>query len=135
MAGARLTELPGPLRCYVGCAVHLSGEPEDPFLIRLDPCRRGIKFFLMDGAQASFPTIQSSILVDLKRQDVFVKTENKRLIGKSRLCDSPSRAQVSRELKYARENDLGLDQILEDHPASATPDPKVREATGSARRR
>jgi len=81
--GDRVTDLEGNLRCFIGCAVYLSGELEEEHLVRLDPLRRRVTLFPLVSKRAPFPEVAKSITIDLKRQDVFVKDERRVLIRKA----------------------------------------------------
>lgn len=81
--GARLTEVEGILRCYVGCAVYLSGELDEDHIVRLDPLRRRVTLFPLTGRRTPFPETMKSINIDLKRQDVTVMEERRVLIRKA----------------------------------------------------
>lgn len=107
VAGARVSDLPGPLRCYFGCATYLSGEPDGAFVSRFDPRKRLMKIFLVEDERAAAPTIRSTSVIDLRRQKVFTNLESLRLIRKIDVFggpDSPSRRKRERALQ----NQLGL---------------------------
>lgn len=79
----RVADLEGVLRCYVGCALFLSGEIEQEHIIRLDPQRRRITLFSLRGRRHAFPATETSIAVDLKRQDVSIRVDPRVLIRKA----------------------------------------------------
>lgn len=81
--GNRLEKLSGPLRCYAGCAMHLAGEVDDGHIVRLDPMRKRLTIFRLANWRDAFPAITSSIAVDLRRQDVSLRNEDRVLIQKS----------------------------------------------------
>lgn len=82
---SRVDDLPGVLRCYFGCATFLSGEPEGRFLLRIDPTRKRVGMWPLVDPQAPFPESEVSIRVDLRRQDVSVRPDPRRLLRKSEL--------------------------------------------------
>ncbi|HEV7335994.1 MAG TPA: hypothetical protein VGO06_08490, partial [Bosea sp. (in: a-proteobacteria)] len=81
--GERAEDLPGVLRCYFGCATFLSGEPDGRFLLRIDAGRRRVTMWLVSDPKASFPVTELSVRVDLRRQDVSVREDVRRLLRKS----------------------------------------------------
>ncbi len=82
-----LNELPGSLRCYAGCATHLSGEPVQDFLYRLDPARRRVSLLLLDDPRVPLPTLSREVHIDLKRQNVSIVPRRRRLLRKADLHD------------------------------------------------
>ena len=113
MRGALIPDLAGPLRCYVGCGIHLAGEPDGPFLIRLDPPRKRLSFLTLASERAAFPVVTSSVVVDLRRQDVRFEANGKRLVRKSALYAGVSKRQVAVERRHAAANGLGGDIVFE----------------------
>ena len=113
MRGVLVPDLPGPLRCYVGCGIHLAGEPDGPFLIRLDPPRKRLSFMTLASERAAFPVVTSSVVVDLRRQDVRFEANGKRLVRKSALYAGASKRQVAVERRHAAANGLGHDVVFE----------------------
>lgn len=79
----RVAELEGVLRCYVGCALFLSGDIEQEHIVRLDPLRRRTTLFSLTGRRQPFPVTGTSITVDLKQQDVIIRTDARVLIRKA----------------------------------------------------
>jgi len=79
----RVAELEGVLRCYVGCALFLSGDIEQEHIVRLDPLRRRTTLFSLTGRHQPFPVTGTSITVDLKLQDVIIRTDARVLIRKA----------------------------------------------------
>lgn len=79
----RVPELEGVLRCYVGCALYLSGDVDQEHIVRLDPLRRRTTLFALTGRRQSFPETGTSISIDLKRQDVIIRTDRRVLIRKA----------------------------------------------------
>lgn len=79
----RVVELEGVLRCYVGCALYLSGDIEQEHIVRLDPLRRRITLFPLTGKRQPFPETATSITVDLKRQDVIIRDDPRILVRKA----------------------------------------------------
>jgi DNA phosphorothioation-associated putative methyltransferase len=79
----RVAELEGVLRCYVGCALFLSGDIEQEHIVRLDPLRRRTTLFSLTGRRQPFPVTGTSITIDLKLQDVIIRTDARVLIRKA----------------------------------------------------
>lgn len=79
----RVAELEGVLRCYVGCALYLSGEIEQEHIVRLDPLRRRTTLFPITGRRQPFPETVTSITIDLKRQDVIIRDDHRILLRKA----------------------------------------------------
>ncbi|MGW8281464.1 DNA phosphorothioation-associated putative methyltransferase (plasmid) [Sphingomonas aurantiaca] len=79
----RVAELEGVLRCYVGCALYLSGEIEQEHIVRLDPLRRRTTLFPITGRRQPFPETVTSITIDLKRQDVIIRDDPRTLLRKA----------------------------------------------------
>lgn len=96
--GERVAELEGVLRCYVGCALYLSGDIEQEHIIRLDPLRRRTTLFTLTGRRQPFPETGTSITIDLKRQDVTIRTDLRALVRKADVFGmSPRSRQRSME--------------------------------------
>lgn len=76
-------QMPGALRCFVGCARHLLGELEGKHLVRLDPLRKRVTFFPLNDVRSAFPTINRSIIVDLRRQELLFRDVQQKLVRKS----------------------------------------------------
>ncbi len=79
----RVADLEGVLRCYVGCALFLSGEIEQEHIVRLEPLRRRTTLFSLTGRRQPFPVTGTSITVDLKQQDVIIRNDARVLIRKA----------------------------------------------------
>ena len=79
----RVVDLEGLLRCYVGCAVYLSGEIDQEHIVRLDPLRRLTTLFPLTDKRQPFPETVSSITIDLKRQDVIIREDSRVLVRKA----------------------------------------------------
>lgn len=79
----RVAELEGVLRCYVGCALYLSGDIEQDHIVRLDPLRRRTTLFPLMGRRQPFPETAKSVTIDLKRQDVTVRDDPRVLVRKA----------------------------------------------------
>ena len=79
----RLAELEGVLRCYIGCALYLSGEVDQEHLVRLDPLRRRTTLFPLTGTRRPFPATSTSITIDLKWQDVVIRNDHRLLVRKA----------------------------------------------------
>lgn len=79
----RVAELEGVLRCYVGCALYLSGDIEQEHIVRLDPLRRRTTLFPLTGTRRPFPETATSITIDLKRQDVIIRDDPRILVRKA----------------------------------------------------
>lgn len=102
ISGDRTEDLPGPLRCYLGCATYLSGEPDGVYVVRIDPRKRLVKLFMIRDPNAAAPEIRSTIGIDLKRQRVFSATETLHLVRKIDVFGippTPSRRKRERALQ------------------------------------
>lgn len=110
----RADDIPGVLRCYFGCATFLSGEPEGRFLLRIDPTSKRVSMWPLLNPKAPFPESEVSIRVDLRRQDVIVRPDARRLLRKSELFGFGPRSK-QRRLEEEHRTRLGLpeDTILE----------------------
>jgi DNA phosphorothioation-associated putative methyltransferase len=106
----RIEELEGPLRCFVGCAVYLSGDLDQDHLVRLDPLRRRVTLFALENKRVPFPLTASSTTIDLKRQDVSVRTDRRVLVRKA---DVFGMARKSRQRSTENDRRLaeGLDKV------------------------
>ena len=51
----RVAELEGVLRCYIGCALYLSGDIEQEHIVRLDPLRRRTTLFPLTRRRQASP--------------------------------------------------------------------------------
>lgn len=71
------------LRCYVGCALYLSGDIDQEHVIRLEPLHRCTTIFPLRRKRQPFPETDTSITIDLKRQDVAIRTDPRVLIRKA----------------------------------------------------
>jgi DNA phosphorothioation-associated putative methyltransferase len=96
----RVLELDGILRCYIGCATYLSGEIDQEHVVRLDPLRRMVTLFTLSGKRTPFPETNTSITIDLKRQDVSVRNDHRVLVRKADVFGMAARSrQRSREVE------------------------------------
>lgn len=112
--GGSIDDLPGILRCYLGCAIHLSGEPEGDFLARLDPERRIVTLFPLENRKMPLPLIFLAIGVDLKRQDVTIRADPCRLLRKADLLRLGPRAkQRKEEATYRQSKGIGPAAVFE----------------------
>ncbi|CAO4157153.1 DNA phosphorothioation-associated putative methyltransferase [Methylorubrum extorquens] len=119
--GEQADNLPGVLRCYFGCATFLSGEPDGRFLLRVDPSRRRVRMWPLLDSRSSFPRTEISILVDLRRQDVSVRPDLRRLVRKSDLFRlSPRSRQRRLEAEYCLHHKIPAGAVFErlDLPSS-----------------
>lgn len=99
--GERSELLPGVLRCYIGCGVVLTGEPAGAYVLRLEPLRRRIVMWPLAQPDTVTPETEYRIQVDLKRQDVFVRPDVRRLVRKGELEGlSPRTLQRKAEADY-----------------------------------
>lgn len=115
----RAEELPGVLRCYFGCATFLSGEPDGRFLLRIDPARRRVTMWPLPDTKAPFPLTEVSVRVDLRRQDVSVRPDVRRVLRKSELLGLSARSKQARsEAAYRDEHGLLDDAVFERLEAS-----------------
>jgi hypothetical protein len=123
--GDRAEDLPGLLRCYFGCATFLSGEPQDRFVLRIDAARRRVTMWPLRDPKALFPETDLSVRIDLRRQDVNVRADRRRLVAKSDLLGLGPRTK-QRKLETEFRQQLGLEsqtiwQRLEDRSLAAAP--------------
>lgn len=110
----RADDLPGVLRCYLGCATFLSGEPEGRFLIRIDAERRRVAMWPIINVKDPFPASEISIRVDLRRQDVSIRQDARRLVRKSEIFGLSARSkQRNLEALYRQERSLHPDALFE----------------------
>ena len=111
--GSRIEGLSGALRCYTGCASYLAGEVEDGDLVRLDPLRKRLTIFRLADPKIPFPAIISSVDVDLRRQDVILRAEDRILIRKSQVFGLSARSKQRKlEAEMAKQHGLGPDKIV-----------------------
>lgn len=103
----RLEKLSGPLRCYAGCAMHLAGEVDDGHIVRLDPMRKRLTIFRLADGKDAFPAITSSIAVDLRRQDVSLRNEDRVLVRKSVVFGMSARSK-QRKLEWEKAEEVGI---------------------------
>lgn len=90
---SRMDELEGTLRCYHGCAVHLSGDLTNEHLVRLDPLRRRTTLFPLLDRRVPFPMTSGSVTIDLKRQDVVVRDDPRVLVRKADVFGLPAKSR------------------------------------------
>ncbi len=120
--GDRAEELPGVLRCYVGCATFLSGEPDGEFVLRIDPLRRRVTMWPLVNPKAALPQSDLSIRIDLRRQDVSVREDRRRLLRRSELIGQSRRSkQYKAELAYRDTRGFSEELVLERLEASEAP--------------
>lgn len=111
---ALLNDLPGALRCYAGCATHLSGEPDGGCIYRLDPARRRASLMIMDDPREWLPTMSQEVRIDLKRQDVSIVARQRRLLRRADLQRLGARTkQRQEERKYRESAGLGPELIFQ----------------------
>ncbi len=112
--GDRADDLPGLLRCYFGCATYLAGEPEGPFILRIDPLRRRVAMWPLVDSKEVLPRTELSIRVDLRRQDISVKPDPRRLLRKGELLGLSTRSKQRRaEARYRVEKALPENAVFE----------------------
>jgi len=119
--GSRAEDLPALLRCYFGCATFLAGEPDEAFLLRIDAPRKRVVMWPLVDPKAALPHSEISIRVDLRRQDVNIRSDPRRLLRKGQLLGLPVRSKQRRtEDQYRLQLGLREDaifEILESPPA------------------
>lgn len=109
----RVAELEGVLRCYVGCALYLSGDIEEDYIVRLDPLRRRATLFSLTGRRQPFPKTVTSISIDLKRQDVIIRDDRRILVRKADVFGLARRSrQRSAEVEYRAAAGIGEAKVL-----------------------
>lgn len=112
--GDRAEDLPGLLRCYFGCATFLSGEPDGSFLLRIDPTRRRVAMWPLVDPKSALPRSEVSVRVDLRRQDVNVQPDARRLLRKGELLGLSARSKQRRtEADYRKNRELPEDAVFE----------------------
>jgi DNA phosphorothioation-associated putative methyltransferase len=105
--------LAGALRCYIGCAMHFVGEIEGVHLVRLDPLRKRLVIFPLVDPRSAFPTVERTIAVDLKRQDVAFRDERRMLVRKADVFGMSLRSkQRLSERKMREERHLDGRKVL-----------------------
>lgn len=104
-----IEDMPGVLRCYVGCALHLSGEIDGPCLVRLDPLRKRVVLFPLDDKVSPFPLSPRSVSIDLRKQDVYFRSKPRRLVRKADIFGMSPRSK-QRRLESEHRERLGLDE-------------------------
>jgi len=104
----RVVNLEGVLRCYVGCALYLSGDIDQEHIVRLDPVRRRTTLFPIERRRQPFPEISTSITIDLKRQDVTIRSDPRVLIRRADVFGMAPRSR-QRELEAIRRAAKGDD--------------------------
>ncbi len=109
----RVAELEGVLRCYVGCALSLSGDIEQDHIVRLDPLRRRTTLFALTGRRQPFPETATSVTIDLKRQDVTVRDDPRVLVRKADVFGMARRSrQRSIEAERREMSGEALERVL-----------------------
>lgn len=110
----RAEDLPGLLRCYFGCATFLSGEPDGAFILRIDAGRKRVAMWPLIDPKGPFPKTDVSIRVDLRRQDVSLRADPRRVVCKSQLLGLPKRSKHRRtEAAYRAEHRLAENAVFE----------------------
>lgn len=111
---ARAEDLPALLRCYLGCATFLSGEPDEAFVLRIDALRKRVAMWPLVNPKEALPRAEISIRIDLRRQDVNIRPDPRRLLRKSQLLGLTARSKQRRaEDAYRVEQGLREDAIFE----------------------
>lgn len=106
--------LPGVLRCYFGCATFLAGEPDRRYLFRIDADRRRVAMWPLLDAKAPHPETDISIRVDLRRQNVEIRPDRRRLVRKGHVFGLSPRSKQHRIDQAHREaQGLSSDTIFE----------------------
>jgi len=109
----RVAELEGVLRCYVGCALYLSGDIEQDHIVRLDPLRRRTTLFPITGKRQPFPETKTSIIVDLRRQDVIIRDDPRILVRKADVFGMSTRSrQRAAEVEHRATIGIGAAKVL-----------------------
>ncbi|HEV2567871.1 DNA phosphorothioation-associated putative methyltransferase [Sphingomonas sp.] len=110
----RIESMPGVLRCYIGCAFHLSGEIDGPCLVRLDPLRKRLTLFPLEEWDPPFPVSTRSVSIDLRKQDVYFRLKLRRLVRKADIFGmSPRSKQRQLERQHREQSGLGERIVLE----------------------
>jgi DNA phosphorothioation-associated putative methyltransferase len=112
--GNRAEDLPGLLRCYFGCATFLSGEPDGQFVLRIDPARKRVSMWPLIDPKSPFPQSEVSVRVDLRRQDVTIRPDRRRLLRKGELAGRSARStQRQLEAQHRAHAALPEDAVFE----------------------
>lgn len=111
--GARIEHLDGVLRCYIGCASFLAGEPDETFLVRIDPANRRVSFLPIQDPSEPQPICTGIIVADLKRQSVIFRSSLRRLLRKSEVLGACDGADQNLEQRYREENGVAADVVFE----------------------
>ncbi|AYV46555.1 hypothetical protein CFHF_21400 [Caulobacter flavus] len=112
--GSRAEGLPALLRCYLGCATFLSGEPDGAFVLRIDAPRKRVAMWQLIDPKEALPRAEISIRVDLRRQDVNIRPDPRRLLRKGQLLGLAARSKQRRaEDAYRIEQGLHEDTVFE----------------------
>jgi DNA phosphorothioation-associated putative methyltransferase len=112
--GSRAEELPGVLRCYFGCATFLAGEPAGDYLLRIDAGRKRVTLWPITNPTDPLPQTDHSIRIDLRRQDVSVRPDRRRLLRKGDLFGMSAKSKQRRlEAEHRERSGLLADQIFE----------------------
>lgn len=110
----RAEDLPGVLRCYFGCATFLSGEPEGRFLLRIDPLRRRVTMWPLPEPTDALPITELSVRVDLRRQDVNIRPDRRRVLRRSDLFGLSPRTKARKiEAAHRQAHDLPPEAIFQ----------------------
>jgi DNA phosphorothioation-associated putative methyltransferase len=109
---SRTEELPGILRCYLGCATFLAGDPDETSLVRIDPPGKRVSFLPLDDRGALQPVSPHIIVVDLKRQSLLMRTSRRRLLRKSELFEE-GLVDPDFEEKYRATLGMTMDTVFE----------------------
>jgi DNA phosphorothioation-associated putative methyltransferase len=113
--GSRADDLPALLRCYFGCATFLSGEPDGAFVMRIDAARKRVAMWPLVDPKATLPRVEISIRVDLRRQDVGIRPDQRLLLRKGELAGLTARSKQRRaEAAYRAERGVREDAVFED---------------------
>ena len=127
----RSQDLPGILRCYLGCATCLAGEPVDQSIIRIDPIRKQVTMWSLVDPENPFPRVESAIRVDLRRRNVSVSHDPRKLLRKSELEGrSPRCKQHTLEQEYREKIGQQADSVFEKLPRNGEQVPDERRSVG-----
>lgn len=112
MQGRNVSDLPGRLRLYLGCAAYLAGDPDNDWLVRIDPARKQVSYFPLEDALEPFPRTRETILIDMVRQTVSFLPIQRMLIAKSLVLKKGGRQQARLEDGYRETQGMSASVVL-----------------------
>lgn len=108
----RIAELPGILRLYLACAAYLAGDPEEDWLVRIEPARKKVSYFPLEDADAPLPRTREPVLIDLARQTVVVTRTPRLLLSRSIVMGEGGDQQRRAEAEFRENKGLAEPVVL-----------------------